>query len=399
MSKNTKNFGIPLITQVIKFIDRDSVQRTAKSNNSDRYVKVFKTYDHLITMLYVVLSGCNSLREISGIMLACANRINHLGIKHFPKRSTISDANKRRSSTIFQKIYFDLYAKYKKYLSDSKSNNKTFKNLLIVDSSTISLFSNILQGTGRNPINGKKKGGIKIHTMISAAEDVPCLVRFTSAKIHDHTFLQNLNLKPGSIVVFDRGYVDYQQYSKWCLDDIIFVTRMKSNTKYQTVEEYEISDDTDNGIIKDEKIEIKTKKETVYLRRIAYWDEKTKRTLIFLTNDFKRKAEEIAKIYKQRWQIELLFKRLKQNFPLKYFLGDNQNAIEIQIWASLIAQLILLLIKKMAEKAWAFSNLMSVIRFHLMTYIDLFRFLNKPDDSWEKLRNIADEQLALFTLT
>lgn len=399
MSKNTKNFGIPLITQVIKFIDRDSVQRTAKLNNSDRYVKVFKTYDHLITMLYVVLSGCNSLREISGIMLACANRINHLGINHFPKRSTISDANKRRSSIIFQTIYFDLYEKYKQYLSDSKAIKKVFKNLLIVDSSTISLFSNILQGTGRNPINGKKKGGIKIHTMISAAEDVPCLVRFTSAKIHDHTFLHNLNLKPGSIVVFDRGYVDYQQYSKWCLEDIIFVTRMKSNAIYKTVEEYEISDDTDNGIIKDEKIEITTKKETVYLRRIAYWDEKTKRTFIFLTNDFKRKAEEIAEIYKQRWQIELLFKRLKQNFPLKYFLGDNQNAIEIQIWASLIAQLILLLIKKIAKKAWAFSNLMSVIRFHLMTYIDLFGFLNNPDDSWEKLRNISDEQLALFTLT
>lgn len=399
MSKNTKNIGIPLITQVIKFIDRDSVQRTAKSNNSDRYVKVFKTYDHLITMLYVVLSGCNSLREISGIMLACANRINHLGINHFPKRSTISDANKRRSSTIFQKIYFDLYNKYKKYLSDSKYINKKFKNLLIVDSSTISLFSNILQGTGRNPINGKKKGGIKIHTMISSAEDVPCLVRFTSAKIHDHTFLQNLNLKPGSIVVFDRGYVDYKQYSKWCLEDIIFVTRMKSNAIYKTIEEFEIADDTDNGIIKDEKIEITTKKEIVYLRRIAYWDEKTKRTFIFLTNDFERKAEEIAEIYKQRWQIELLFKRLKQNFPLKYFLGDNQNAIEIQIWASLIAQLILLLIKKMAKKAWAFSNLMSVIRFHLMTYIDLFRFLNKPDDSWEKLRNISDEQLTLFTLT
>ena len=398
MSKKTKNFGIPLITQVIKFIDRDSVQRTAKSNKSDRYVKVFKTYDHLITMLYVVLSGCNSLREISGIMLACANRINHLGISYFPKRSTISDANKRRSSTIFQKCYFDLYNKYKKHLSDSKSIKKSFKDLLIVDSSTISLFSNIMQGTGRNPINGKKKGGIKIHTMISSAEDVPCLIRFTSAKIHDHTFLKNLNLKPGSIVVFDRGYVDYEQYSKWCLENITFVTRIKSNTKYYSIKENDIPDDTDNAIIRDEVIVIIRKgKKNIYLRRIAYWDDKTERTFEFLTNNFKIKAEEIAEIYKQRWQIELLFKRLKQNFPLKYFLGDNQNAIEIQIWASLIAQLILLLIQKLAKKEWAFSNLMSVIRFHLMTYIDLFRFLNKPDDSWEKLRNISDEQLALFT--
>ena len=181
MNKNKKKSGIPVISQIINLLDRFKINRTAKENNSDRYYKTFKTIDHLITMMYVVLSGCTSLREITGIMLACEGKITHLGITNFPKRSTISDANRDRKSKVFSDIYFGVYHQYRKIISDSRLKDSIIKHLLIVDSTTISLFCDILKGVGRNPINGKKKGGIKMHTMINASEDVPTLVRFTSA--------------------------------------------------------------------------------------------------------------------------------------------------------------------------------------------------------------------------
>lgn len=396
MNKNTKKSGIPIISQILSLLDKDKISRTARENQSDRYYKRFKTIDHLVTMMYVVLSGCNSLREITGIMLACEGKINHLGIKYFPKRSTISDANRRRNSKVFSDIYFGLHRKYRYVLSDSRLKDWIIKNLQIVDSTTISLFSDILKGVGRKPTNGKQKGGIKMHTMINASEDVPTLIRFSSAATHDHTFLKDLELKKGSIVVFDKGYNDYNQYLQWNLDGIYFVTRQKDNAVWTSIEEFEILEESDNGILKDEKIQIEKDGKSIILRRIAYWSEEQKKVFEFISNNYDLEPEKIAEIYKKRWQIELLFKRLKQNFPLKYFLGDTQNAIEIQIWVCLIVQLLMLVIQRQAERKWAFSNLVSIVRFHLMTYIDLFKFLKSPDSDWWYLTNKTEDQMLLF---
>lgn len=240
MNKSTNFSGQPIIKQVLSFIDKGIIYRTALKHKSDRYTKKFTTSHHLITMIFTVLSGCSSLREVTSIMLACEGKINHLGLKHFPKRSTLSDANKRRSSKVFGDIYYQLYHRYSKFLSDSSPKHPPVKGLKIVDSTTISLFSDILKGAGRNPVNGKKKGGIKMHTMINALEDVPSLVKFSSAATHDHVFLKELGLKKGSFVVFDKGYVDYQQYEQWTLDDIFFVTRQKGNAMYTSIEEFYI---------------------------------------------------------------------------------------------------------------------------------------------------------------
>ena len=395
----SKNFsGQPVIKQLLRFIDSKLIYRTAQKHQSDKYTKKFTTYEHLVTMIFTVISGCSSLREVSSIMLACEGRINHLGLKHFPKRSTLSDANKRRSSEVFADIYYGLYRRYSKFLSDSRIKEPAIKDLFIVDSSTISLFSDILQGVGRNRLNGKKKGGIKMHTMINAMEDVPCLVKYSSAATHDHTFLKELNLKKGSYVVFDKGYLDYQQYSQWTLEDVFFVTRQKDNAVYTSIDEFGIDDKVADGVLKDERIEL-TKKDgkTFELRRIAFWHEPHQKVYEFITNDFELQPDKIADIYKNRWQIESMFKRLKQNFPLKYFLGDNQNAIEIQIWVSLIVQLLMLVIQRKAKRKWAYSNMISVIRYHLMTYIDLFKFLKNPDSKWDAISTKPPNQLQLFS--
>ena len=397
MNKSTHFSGQPVVKQLLNLLPRSIIGKVSLKHGSDRYYKKFKTYEHLVTMLYATLSGVSSLRELTTILLACEGRIGHLNLKYFPKRSTLSDANKDRSSAVFAAIYYELYKRYRSFLSDSSMLSPPVKHLKIVDSSTISLFSDILKGVGRNPINGKKKGGIKMHTMINALEDVPCLIRFTSAATHDHRFLKDLNLEKGSFVVFDKAYNDYLQYLEWTEDDIYFVTRQKDNAVYKSIEEFELSDTTSDAVLKDERISVEKHSKTIALRRVAYWDGKKQKVYEFISNNFMLSPDKIADIYKHRWQIETMFKRLKQNFPLKYFLGDNQNAIEIQIWCGLIIQLLMLVIQRRVKRKWAYSNMVSMIRFHLMTYINLFKFLEQPNQSWEHLTTKPpDKQLTLF---
>lgn len=191
--------------------------------------------------------------------------------------------------------------------------------------------------------------------------------------------------------------MDYQQYSQWTLDDIFFVTRQKDNAAYTSLNEFDIKDEVNNGVLKDERIQLLKKDgEPFELRRIAYWHNPHKKVYEFITNNFELEPDKIVEIYKNRWQIESMFKRLKQNFPLKYFLGDNQNAIEIQIRVSLIVQLLMLVIQRKAERKWAYSNMISVIRYHLMSYIDLFKFLKNPESKWEAISTKPPNQLLLF---
>ena len=398
MNKSTNFSGTPIIKQILNYIEPSDISRTAKKYSSDRYYKKFKTFDHLVTMIYATLSGVSSLRELSTVMLACEGRISHLNIKNFPKRSTLSDANSKRTSEVFGAIYGTLHKRYASFLSDSSSLKCPVNNLKIVDSTTISLFSDILKGVGRNAINGQRKGGIKMHTMINAMEDVPCLVRFTSAATRDHTFLKELNLEKGSFVVFDKAYNDYNQYLEWTMNEIYFVTRQKYNAVYKTILEFHLDDKTSDAVLKDELISVKKYGKSIELRRIAFWDSEKEKIYEFITNNQEISPDTVADIYKHRWQIETMFKRLKQNFPLKYFLGDSQNAIEIQIWTALIIQLLMLVIQRKIKRKWAYSNMVSVVRFHLMTYINLFKFLENPDKKWADLTTKTNEiQLSLFT--
>lgn len=401
MSKSTNFTGQPIFGQLIKFIDRQRINTIAKKNESDKYTKKLTTYKHLIVMMFVALNGYQSIREAITGLLANAHKLGHLGLDYVIRRSTFSDANKRRSSSVFGEIYMDVYRNHAGSLSDSRLSKQDLKRLYIMDSTTISLFKEILKGVGRNPKNGKKKGGIKAHTIIKADENVPCLIRYTAAAKHDHTLLKEIDLPQGSIITFDKGYVDYARYQEFTEAEIWYVTRLKSNALYSAREEFDIPDDADPGVLKDEMIEVQygDKKEKIHqARRIAYWDDENERLLEFLTNNMELPAETIALIYKKRWQIELLFKQLKQNFPLKYFLGDNANAIEIQIWAAMLANLLISLVKSKIKRNWAFSNMVSIIRQQLMDYINIYNFLEDPEKAWRQIisKNKSKYQNSLF---
>ena len=399
----SKNFsGQPIFNQLLNFIDKSDIKRIAKTHNAERYVKKFSTYNHVVVMLFVAFEGYHSIREVILGLLANAHKLSHLGLSYLVKRSTFSEANIRRDSKIFGDIYMSVYQNHASTLTDSRLSDADMKRLYIMDSTTITLFKEILKGVGRNPKEGKKKGGIKAHTIIKASENVPCLIRYSEAARHDHMFLNEvLNLVAGSIITFDKGYVDYAKYEELSKKSIWYVTRLKDNAIYEARREFDIPDDADSGVLKDEEIILyygDKKKDEHRARRIAYWDSENKRLFEFITNNFILSAEKIALIYKKRWQIELLFKQLKQNFPLKYFLGDNENAIEIQIWTALLSNLLITLVRSNIKRKWAFSNLVSIVRQQLMNYINIYGFLEDPEGSWREIikENKINYQNSLF---
>lgn len=388
MSKTIHFFGNSVFGQLISLIDSKFITDASKVCNSDRYVKKFTTKDHLISMLFCAFAKCTSLREVSGAMLGLAGKTNHFQLNHIPKKSTLADANQRRDAEVFGKVYHKLLGKYSHVFSDSRVKDVINKQIEIFDSTTISLFKDILKCVGRNPENGKKKGGIKVHTVVNVDESVPKLVWFTEAAKHDHILLEKLKMDSNTIYVFDKGYNDYKAFKKFGEHKTGFVTRIKDNAVYEIIETNEISEHIHSGVLEDEIIEITVKEnETVSklkLRKVRFYDRALKREFEFLTNLFDMRPDLVAAIYKLRWQIELLFKQLKQNFPLKYFLGDNENAIKIQIYCALIANLLMTVIQKTLKKSWAFSNLVSFCKIHLFNYIHLMNFLENPDKDWSK---------------
>jgi hypothetical protein len=383
MNKSTFFTGQPILAQLIKFIDKREVDQIVKAQKSDHYCKKFTTWQHLTTMLYTVYQHCTSLREVTTGLQACEGRLQSIGHKHFVRRSTLADANIRRSSEVFEKIFYQSYKKVSHLLPDSRLRGSVFKKLYIIDSTTIGLYQEILKAAGRQPSNGKRKGGVKIHMAVKATEDVPGLVMISSAAANDATFLSKLQCAAGSYVVFDKGYNSFRQFHKWNEQKVNWVTRLRYNTIVTKVNKRKVSAlDRDAGVLKDEVVIIghkSTQIQKVQCRLITYYDTVNKREFSFLTNNFRINASTVAAIYKQRWQIELLFKRMKQALQFQYFLGDNENAIRIQIWCTLIADLLLKAATSKVKKHWAFTNLASLIRLHLMNYTDLNKFLNNPE--------------------
>lgn len=401
MSKNANYIGQPIFSQLLNFIPKQKIARISEEHKSDHYIKRFKTYDHLVTMLYCSFHNCRSIREVTTGMMACHGKLQHLGLSNYPKRSTLSDANKRRDSTVFEDIYFAFHKMYKSSLSDSRPKGMLDKRLYIVDSTTISLFQEILRNAGQSPANGKRKGGIKAHVLINADEDVPCMVRMTNASASDTPFLQHIQLPKKSILVFDRGYKSYSEFERFANEGITWISRKIPLAKAETVNVRPVDKQQElSGVMKDEDIilgnTMNKKQKRIEARLITFYDVQADRIFEFTTNSKTMKPSTIAQLYQRRWQIETLFKRLKQNNQLKYFLGDNENAIRIQIWCSLIADLLIKIVQNKVKRNWSFANISSMIRIHLMSYTSLFSFLENPEKTIYT-HSFAPLQLDLFS--
>lgn len=402
MNKSTFFSGQPVFTQLVKFLPKGLVQKAALAHKADHYCKRFDTHHHLITMLYACYQHCTSLREVTTGMRACEGRLQSLGIKYYPARSTFSEANRRRSYKVFEDIYKGLYAHYATFLPDSHVRDNE-KDLVIIDSTSISLFKEILESGGSRFRNGKKKGGIKVHMAIKAHEDVPFFVDMTKGSQADVSFLKTLQVPPKSIVLMDRGYNNYKKFAEWGSQNIHWVTLRRRDAQIEVVKDNKLTgEQTQAGILRDQLILMGSKKsKTVQLhcRMVNYFDADRNDAFEFVTNNTQWPAGKVAELYKRRWQIETLFKRLKQNMPLQYFLGDNENAIKIQIYSALIADLLLKIALRNVRKKWAFSNLSCLVRLHLMNYTDLLRFLENPEKArvYNPVPGNENTQLSLYT--
>lgn len=400
MSKNTeiKFVGQPIFKQVIGLLDAINISSIVKKHNADHYYKSFKAKTQLITMLFGIISRCDSMTEICEGLRALDGKLNHLGLDKSPAKSTACDGLRNRDNRFFENVYFSLVNHYQSFLSDSRTFGLTFKEVLLIDSTTIRLFSDILKGVGRNPKgDGKKKGGLKVHMLIDAVQSVGRFIKITEAKVHDKNFLKELELISHSMVVFDRAYNYYHQFALWTSNRVYFVTRIKKNAVYTVVKvlREHAKEKGKAMVLREEIIEIEytpednngkkitQEKKKLRLKKVCYQDEKN-RYYEFISNSMDSTAEEIAFLYKKRWGIELLFKKMKQNFQLHYFYGENENAIRTQVWCTLIAQLLLTVIQKMAQTKKAFSVVASLIRIHLISLLDVFELLRSTNRNYLK---------------
>ena len=400
MSKNTeiKFVGQPIFRQIINLIDSIDIKGLVQKHNSDHYYKTYKSKTQLIVMLFGILSRCDSMNEICEGLRAMGGKLNHLGFKNAPAKSTASDGLRNRPSKFFEDVYFSLVDRYKGFLSDSRTFGLTFKEVLLIDSTTIKLFSDILKGVGRNPQgDGKKKGGLKVHMLIDAVQSVGRFIKITEARSHDKNFLKSLELISYSMLVFDKAYNYYHQFALWTQHQVYFVTRLRKNAVYRVVEtkRTHYRKKGQAKVLKDEIIELDYHPEdengkrnlketrTMRLRKVCYQDEQN-RYYEFLTNNFDITAEEVAFLYKKRWGIELLFKKMKQNFQLHYFYGENVNAIYTQVWCTLIAQLLLTVIQKISQAKKAFSVVAALVRMHLISMLDVYELLRNTARGYNK---------------
>lgn len=375
MNKSTNYLGQPIFSQLLSLIENSIIKKAIVEHKANHCYKKLFLWDHLVSMLYGVYSHCTSLRELQCGLEVCQGKLNHLNLSRVPPRSTLSDGNKNRPSKVFGTIYQSLYNFYKNTISDSYLKKVTIKGLYILDSSTISLFKAILKPAGRKRQDGTSKGGMKVHTLLNADTNMPSFIKYTAAALHDQQFYKYIsNLPDYSIIAFDKAYINYKQFEAFTARNIFYVTRQKTNADYVSLEEFELPNDAQH-ILKDERIEItyKDNKEEMnqQMRRVAFFSAQYGKAFVYITNNFEMTAVEIAAIYAQRWQIETFFRKLKQNFPLTYFFGDNANAIEIQIWCALIALLLLDVMHKEHNSAMPFSILATLIRLHIMNYVAL----------------------------
>ena len=343
-------------------------------------------------MLFAVIKRFDSLSEITAGLLGESRKLCHLGIDIKTSKSTLADANKRRPEAVFEGIYRYLYGTYWQALSSDSRSGKTpewMKRLQVIDSTTITLFPNLIfKVAGRHPKTGKKKGGIKVHIVIHANEGVLSDIKFTSAATNDSFMIRPTTLSQGDIVAMDGAYIDYTIFEELTQRGVTYVTKLKKSLKYRILEDRMYITPECLMEVRIQKVmftkKVSKEKTVIHTSRIiTYVDEPKHRLISLLTNDMESDSSEIIDIYRKRWEIELLFKQIKQNFPLKYFYGENTNAIKIQIWVTLIANLLLMVMKKGLRRKWSFSGLATMVRINLIYYVDFYSLFNHPEKDRE----------------
>lgn len=367
-----------LFSKLIALFSRQRFYELVYKHGTERYSKGFSYWDHFVAMLFCQLAQAKSLREISGGLACCIGKLRHLGLKKAPSKSTLSYANAHRPWQLVQDMFYETLSFCKKQVP-GKAKKFLFKNkLLTFDSTIIALCLSLFPWAKFR----RTKGAVKLHLLLDHDGYLPTYAYISNGKKPDVKVARMLSLAPGSIIAMDRAYNDYKLYANWTENSIYFVTRLKDNADYVVVTENKVP--KNRNILADQLIQFagyKAQDDCHHiLRRVVAWDKEQEREIVLLTNHLEFGATTISAIYKDRWQIEIFFKAIKQNLKIKTFVGTSENALYIQIWTALIAMLLIKLLQFKSKFAWSLSNLVAFLRWNLFSYRSLWDWIDSPFD-------------------
>ena len=349
-----------------------------KKHDAERAAKGFTCWTQFVSMIFCQLGRADSLREICQGLDCCLGKLTHLGIARAPRRSTLAYANQHRPAKLFEELFYTALARFREQGALGPRQHKfRFKNkLLSLDSTTITLCLSLFPWAKYR----RAKGGVKAHVLLDHDDYLPRYVLLSEARRSDVKLATGFTLEPGSIVAMDRGYNDYKLFARWCAAGIFFVTRLKDDAQIEVIEER--TPPAHGTIVKDQIIRLTSTTAQrdcpQLLRRVLVWDAEGERAIDLLTNHLKFGATTIAAIYKERWQIELFFKALKQNLTVKSYVGTSENALRIQIWTALTSLLLLKWLHHLSKANWSLSVLAAMLRLNLFTYRQLQQWLDDP---------------------
>ena len=383
-----------IFSQLLQLFPRIEFEHAVKKHRSDYSAKGFSSWGQFVAMLFCQFGRAHSLREICGGLASCEGKLRHLGVSDSPKRSTLAYANAHRPWSLYQTVFEQLLSKCQVAVAvRGKKKKFRFKNKLVsLDSSVIDLSLSLYDWAQFR----RTKGAVKVHLLLDHDGYLPSFAVVTNGKTSDIKAARRLRFERGTVVVMDRGYIDYEWFVQLTHQGVYFVTRLKDNAAFTVVENRPTP--AGSNIRKDQIVFFHSQAvpdDEHFFRIVEIWDEEKERTFTFLTNNLEFAAATIAAIYRDRWRIELFFKAIKQNLKIKTFLGTNPNAVKTQIWTALIAMLVLRYLQLMSTFGWSLSNLAALLRHQLFVYRDLFEWLNSPFEGPPQLADAAQAQLPL----
>ena len=380
-----------MFSQLLKLFPHTEFQTLVKRTYAERHARGFTCWGQFVAMLFCQLGRAHSLREICGGLRSSEGKLKHLGITA-PSRSTLAYANEHRPWQLYRAVFQELLGRCQRTVPARRKFR--FKNKLVsLDSTVIDLCATLFDWAKFR----RTKGAVKLHCLLDHDGYLPSVVVVTEGKRHDVRVARTLRFDPGTIVVMDRGYVDYAWFGRLTTEGVFLVTRLKDNALYRVVERRrppERSPVQRDEVIRLTGVAAETKCPHD-LRRVEVYDPEKDETLVFLTNQLAFGATTIAAIYEDRWQIELFFKALKQNLKIKTFVGTSANALKVQVWTALIAMLLLKYLQLRSRFAWSLSNLVALLRMNLFTHRDLWAWLDQPFDGPPTILTTTQGELAL----
>lgn len=367
-----------IFSQILQLISRTGFDTAARKHKAERHARGFSSWGQFVAMLFCQLGGAKSLREICGGLAASEGKLRHLGLPQAPARSTLAYANEHRPWQLYEELFQQLLTQCRGLAMQQSAGRRKFRfkhKLISMDATVIDLCASVFDWARFR----RTKGAIKLHLLLDHDGFLPCYAVITEGKQHEIGVARQLRYEPGTLLTIDRGYLDYGWFADLSEQGVYFVTRMKDNADYIVLEDRELPHR--KGLLRDQVIcfyQQARDGEECYFRRIEFYDEEQDRVLVFLTNHLTLAAATVAEVYKQRWQIELFFKALKQNLRVKTFIGTSANALKTQVWAALIAMLLIKYLQLKATFGWSLSNLVALLRQQLFVYRDLWVWIDYP---------------------